>query len=67
MMRVSHACLFQRVRFEQKEELEAYKQGLERKQVKYRIADTKQYPDGSIVIDIRRQYTSYDCGEYIDM
>ena len=44
-----------------------YKDGaaLERKRVRHRIVEESTLQDGSIQLRIKRQYNSYDCGEYL--
>lgn len=79
MKRIKSACLIQTLRFGLKEDVpheEAvqavqreyahYKAGLERSRTKYRIMREETLSDGSIQIEIRKQYNSHDCGSYLD-
>ena len=79
MKRVKYACLLQTLHFVQKEdgtehsaavqniqeEVAHYKSELDRSHTKYQISAEKMQPDGSVLLEIRRQYNSYDCGDYI--
>ncbi len=47
-------------------EYENYKSALDRKHVKYKIAEELPQEDGSIIIRIKKQYNSYDVGDYLD-
>ena len=49
-----------------KEDLAAYRLQLERSRTRYRIDSEEEQPDGSIIVKIRKQYNSYDCGDYLD-
>ena len=79
MKRVLAACLMQTLRFEYKEELpreqalrlaraevEAYKAGLARKGIKYRIDSEEEQTDGSIVVKVRKQNLTQSVGSYLD-
>ena len=78
MKRIQSACLEQTIHFALKEdlahdeavelvkkELEGYKTALDRKRVQYRIEEERALPDGSLLLKIKKQYNSYDCGEYL--
>ena len=78
MKRIKFACLEQTIHFELKEELnhdegvalvrqevEAYKQGLDRRHAKYRVEGEEEQPDGSVLLKIRKQYNTYPCGTYL--
>ena len=79
MKRIKSACLQQTIHFMLKEDLRhedalrgvkedvaAYKMQLERSRTRYRIDSEKEQPDGSVIVKIRKQYNSYDCGDYLD-
>ena len=79
MKRIKSACLQQTLHFmlkedlrhedavrSVKEDLAAYKLQLERSRTRYRIDSEEEQPDGSIIVKIRKQYNSYDCGDYLD-
>lgn len=79
MRRIKHACLEQTIHFLLNEDLEdsiarkavqdeftAYKAKLDRGKVKYKITDETTLPNGSLMVKIKRQYNSYDCGDYLD-
>lgn len=79
MKRIKYACLEQTIHFMLKEDLrhedavrgvqndvQAYKMQLERSRTKHRIESEEVQPDGSIIIKIKKQYNSYDCGDYLD-
>ena len=79
MKRIKSACLQQTLHFmlkedlrhedavrSVKEDLAAYRLQLERSKTRYRIDAEEEQPDGSIIVKIRKQYNSYDCGDYLD-
>lgn len=79
MKRIKSACLQQTLHFmlkedlrhedavrSVKEDLAAYRLQLERSRTRYRIDSEEEQPDGSIIVKIRKQYNSYDCGDYLD-
>ena len=79
MKRIREACLFQTVHFQLRENLpreaaaravreeyEHYRKGLDRSGTKYRITREETLEDGSIVIDIRKQYNNHPCGNYLE-
>lgn len=43
-----------------------YNQRLERTRTQYRIDREEVLPDGSILIEIRKQYNNHDCGDYME-
>lgn len=78
MKRVQAACLEQTIHFQLKEELghaaalravgeemSGYKQQMERKHIKYKVVEEATQPDGSVLLKIKRQYNSYDLGDYL--
>ena len=79
MKRVQAACLNQTIHFQLKEDIghddainnikeeyANYKAVLERSHTKYKITEEKVQDDGSIIIKIKKQYNSYDVGNYLD-
>ena len=80
MKRVKAACILQTLVFSQKpemgyskeralkinqEEIEHYKNTLERTKTRYQIVDTVEQEDGSIVVHVRKQYNDKaDVSEY---
>jgi hypothetical protein len=79
MKRIKSACLVQTVHFQLKDDLpqeEAveqvqreythYKASMDRNRTKYRVTKEETLPDGSILIEIKKQYNYHDCGTYLD-
>lgn len=80
MKRVKAACILQTLVFAQKpemgyskeralkinqEEIEHYKDALQRAKTRYQIIDTVEQEDGSIVVHVRKQYNDKtDVSEY---
>lgn len=83
MKRIKAACIFQTLVFAQKEDcgfsvemqlkynredIEKYKAQLARGNVRHRIVEETEQPDGSIVLKIRKQYNEHaEVGEYFDI
>lgn len=65
MKRIQSACLLQTIKFEQKDELDAYKATMEKKKTKYVIENERTQEDGSIIIKLKKQYIFYDTGDYL--
>lgn len=78
MKRIQEACICQTLRFFQKDgigqqwaarqvqqEVEHYKQGLERNHTQYKILEETVQPDGSIILKIIKQYNSSPVGSYL--
>ena len=78
MKRHKYACLAQTIHFALKDEVsheeavnlvkreaEAYRQGLDRRKIRYRVEEELTQPDGSILLRLRRQYNAYPCGDYL--
>ena len=78
MKRVKAACLHQIIHFLLKEDLEheyaerivreevsRYKAQLERSSAKYRIVSETKQEDGSVVIEIIKQYNSAPVGDFL--
>lgn len=79
MKRVKAACLCQTLHFLLKEDLghdyaaklvkqevQHYKEGLDRSGTKYKIIEETVQPDDSIIIKIKKQYSNSSVGEYLD-
>ncbi len=79
MKRIQAACICQTLHFLLKEdverqwaakqvqqEVEHYKQGLERNQTQYRIVEENVQPDGSVILKIIKQYNSSPVGDYLN-
>lgn len=49
-----------------KEEVDRYKNSLDRNRTKYKIISEETQPDGSVVIKIIKQYVSHPVGDYLD-
>ena len=78
MKRVQAACICQTLHFCQKEplskdlteklareEIDKYKQSLERSKTEYKILEEKKQDDGSIVIKVIKQYNNSPVGDYL--
>ena len=78
MKRVQAACICQTLHFFQKDEvskerneklsredIEKYKQSLERAKTEYKILDETKQDDGSIVIKVIKQYNNSPVGDYL--
>lgn len=79
MKRVKAACITQTLHFQLKEDLghdyavkmvqeevAKYKRQLERNGAKYRILSETEQEDGSIIIEIKKQYNTSPVGNYLD-
>lgn len=79
MKRVKAACITQTLHFQLKEdvgsdyakklveeEVKKYKAGLERSRTKYKILSEETQPDGSVMIEIKKQYNTSPVGSYLD-
>ena len=79
MKRVKAACICQTLHFQMKEDLEHsiaarmvyeevehYKQALERNRTRYKIVDEAEQEDGSVIIRIIKQYNQSPVGDYLD-
>lgn len=78
MKRIKAACICQTLHFLLKEdaerqwaakqvqqEVEHYKQTLERNHTQYKIVEETTQPDGSILLKIIKQYNSSPVGDYL--
>ena len=79
MKRVNAACICQTLHFmlkdglahsiaarQVREEVEHYKQALERNHTKHKIADETTQEDGSVIVRIIKQYNQRPAGNYLD-
>lgn len=79
MKRVKAACITQTLHFLLKEdvphdyaiklvseEVKKYKEQLDRNRTKYRIISEKTQGDGSVIIEIKKQYNTSPIGNYLD-
>lgn len=79
MKRVKSACITQTLHFMLKEDLgrdyakkmveeevKRYKTGLDRSGTKYKILSEEVLEDGSVMIEIKKQYNSSPVGNYLD-
>lgn len=78
MKRIQAACLEQTIHFALKEDIghaeaaalssreaAAYQSALDRNHIRYQIEEKSTLPDGSVLLKIKRQYNSYNCGDYL--
>ncbi len=79
MKRVQAACICQTLHFFQKEEVpkteaakmvadeyEKYKKSLEQSHTVYKILEEINQDDGSIIVKIKKQYSTSPVGEYLN-
>ena len=79
MKRIQAACISQILHFRLKEgetgeyairavkeEVKRYKEGLDRGHTKYKILSEEEQPDGSAIIEIKKQYNTAPVGAYLD-
>ncbi len=79
MKRVKAACITQTLHFLIKdgvtteyakrvvqEEVRKYKNGLERNKTHYRILSEELQEDGSVILEIKKQYNTSPVGNYLD-
>lgn len=79
MKRVKAACITQTLHFLLKEdvgreyakqlvqeEVKKYKNGLDKTGTKYKILSEETKEDGSVVIEIKKQYSTSPVGSYLD-
>lgn len=78
MKRVKSACIVQTLHFMLKEDLghdyavkavhqevEKYKNQLKKGRCQYKIISETEQPDGSIIMEIKKQYNSSPVGDYL--
>ncbi len=79
MKRIQAACICQTLHFLLKEdteqswaakqvqqEVQHYKEGLDKNGTQYRIVEEATQPDGSVILKIIKQYNSSPVGDYLD-
>jgi len=79
MKRIQSACLEQTIHFLAKEDMpreeaaalmraeyDHYLQQLDRSRTAYKVLEERTLPDGAIEIRLKRQYNSYQVGNYLD-
>lgn len=79
MKRIISACITQTLHFKLKEgetgeyakravqkDVQKYKETLEKGRVKHRILSEEEQPDGSVIIEIKKQYNTSPVGDYLD-
>lgn len=79
MKRVKAACIHQTLHFQLKEdvgenyaktlvqqEVKAYKEKLNKSGAKYRILSEELQSDGSVIIEIKKQYNTSPVGDYLN-
>lgn len=79
MKRIKAACIVQTLHFMLKEDeaheyavqlvkedVKRYKEQLERKKTKYKILSEETLADGSVMIEIKKQYSTSPVGKYLD-
>lgn len=79
MKRIKAACICQTLHFMQKEDVEPtlaaqrvrqevaeYKQSLERNRTRFKILEETTEPDGSVTIQLIKQYNQSPVGAYLD-
>lgn len=79
MKRIQAACITQTLHFLLKEdmekeyakqyvlnEVEKYKSQLKQRNTRFKILSEEIQPDGSVVIEIKKQYNNSPCGHYLD-
>lgn len=78
MKRIKAACICQTLHFmlkedaerqwavnQVKQDVEHYKQSLERNRTQYKIVEETTQPDGSVILKIIKQYNSAPVGDYM--
>ncbi len=79
MKRIKAACICQTLHFmlkedaehewavnQVKQDVEHYKQGLERNRTQYKIIEEAAQPDGSVILKIIKQYNTAPVGDYLN-
>ncbi|MGP8312601.1 hypothetical protein ACG0Z4_17205 [Enterocloster aldenensis] len=79
MKRIKAACITQTLHFQLKEdceheyavrcvneEVEKYKRSLEGRGTKYRILNEETLMDGTVILEIKKQYNTSPVGQYLD-
>ncbi|MBE5761564.1 MAG: hypothetical protein E7334_06165 [Clostridiales bacterium] len=80
MKRIKNACLLQTIHFQLKEDIVGHEEAvkavkleaehfvkqLNQKRIRFKIVEQTEQNDGSIMMKIKRQYNSYDVGDYLE-
>jgi len=79
MKRIKAACICQTLHFllkedadhdwavnQVKQDVEHYKQGLDRNRTLYKILEETPQPDGSVILKIVKQYNTAPVGDYLN-
>ena len=79
MKRIKAACITQTLHFLVKEdvphdyaiklvseEVKKYKEQLDKKRIKYKMLSEETQADGSVIIEIKKQYNTSPTGSYLD-
>ncbi len=79
MKRIKAACICQTLHFmlkegaepqwardQVKQDVEHYKQSLERHRIQHKILEEATLPDGSVILKIIKQYNNSPVGNYLD-
>lgn len=79
MKRIKAACLEQTIHFQLRDglaseparqqvrqEYESYKAQMDRHRIRYRIMEESEQPDGSLIIQIKKQNSTQPVGGYLD-
>lgn len=66
MKQILSACLEQVNRFDSQAEYAAFLEFLEKKQVKYKILSVEDCTDGTVIVELKKQYNGYDIGAFLD-
>jgi len=79
MKRIKAACICQTLHFmlkedaehqwavnQVKQDVEHYKQSLERNHTKYKIVEETAQPDGSMILKVIKQYNASPVGDYLN-
>lgn len=77
MKRIKAACLMQTIHFQLKEDMDHeaavqaaqaeyihYKAQMDRNRTRYEIVKEKVQPDGSLMVELKKQVNHYDCTPY---
>lgn len=79
MKRIKAACLTQTIHFQLRDNLphdaavqavqmeyEQYKRTMDHNGTRYRLLREEPQSDGSLIIEVKRQYNNQSCGSYLD-
>lgn len=71
MKRIASACLKQTICFDTsneanpKEDFKKFLVSLDKKRTKYKVVESQEAEDGSLIIKIKKQYNNYSTKRYI--